>query len=306
MDQGMTLTHAQIAELACFMEALCPKPGNVYPGRPFKYLNEMSFVVSAMGLAEAFSSDETAGRLALRAARSAKKLVGRNANLGIILLLAPLVRAAGKSDGGGRRSAGRASVRQVLEDLGPDDSEAIYEAIRILSPEGLGKSSQYDVNGAGPVPPILDAMKLASGWDSVAGEYASGYEITFGLAAPAISSFRNEGHTLKDSILQAFLTVLAEVPDTLTERKLGRAAAERTSALARSALLAGGCFTGRGRDAISEMDRELRDADNLKNPGATADLIAAGIFVFLSEELRRTPLTAIVDRWDEHPDNIIL
>ena len=50
---------------------------------------------------------------------------------------------------------------------------------------------------------------------------------------------------------------------------------------ARSALGAGGVRTERGRHAIETMDLELRDARNSRNPGTTADLTAASIFVVL-------------------------
>ena len=50
---------------------------------------------------------------------------------------------------------------------------------------------------------------------------------------------------------------------------------------ARTALAAGGVRSAAGRRAIDEMDRRLRDARNTANPGTTADLTAAAIFVVL-------------------------
>jgi triphosphoribosyl-dephospho-CoA synthetase len=44
---------------------------------------------------------------------------------------------------------------------------------------------------------------------------------------------------------------------------------------------AGGVRTRAGRDAIAIFDRELRDAREPKNPGTTADLVAAALFVAL-------------------------
>ncbi len=53
---------------------------------------------------------------------------------------------------------------------------------------------------------------------------------------------------------------------------------------AQSALAAGGVRTIEGRDAIDAFDRTLRSGDpgNLANPGTTADLTAAAIFVVLA------------------------
>jgi triphosphoribosyl-dephospho-CoA synthase len=43
----------------------------------------------------------------------------------------------------------------------------------------------------------------------------------------------------------------------------------------------GGVFTPEGRAALAEMDRELRDENHAMNPGTTADLTAAAIFLAL-------------------------
>jgi triphosphoribosyl-dephospho-CoA synthetase len=46
-------------------------------------------------------------------------------------------------------------------------------------------------------------------------------------------------------------------------------------------LEAGGVRSAAGRQAVDEMDRALRDGRNSNNPGTTADLTAAAIFVTL-------------------------
>jgi triphosphoribosyl-dephospho-CoA synthetase len=47
---------------------------------------------------------------------------------------------------------------------------------------------------------------------------------------------------------------------------------------------AGGVFSAQGRVAITALDNRLRgEADNRLNPGTTADLIAATLFVALLE-----------------------
>ncbi|MBM3821222.1 MAG: triphosphoribosyl-dephospho-CoA synthase MdcB, partial [Acidimicrobiia bacterium] len=44
-----------------------------------------------------------------------------------------------------------------------------------------------------------------------------------------------------------------------------------------------GVRTADGRRALDALDRALRDGDHLGNPGTTADLTAAAIFVVLLE-----------------------
>jgi len=64
-------------------------------------------------------------------------------------------------------------------------------------------------------------------------------------------------------------------------RRGGQAAAADVSERARHTLAAGGVRSAAGRRAIDEMDRGLRDARHIGNPGTTADLTAAAIFVVL-------------------------
>ncbi len=292
MDALRGLSAPQIAGLACMMEVACPKPGNVSPGRPFRYINDMSFLASAMGLVAAFGDGSgPVGLMIEDAALATKNWVDRNTNLGMILLLAPLVKAscAGVLD--------KTAVRATLESLDGDDARRVYSAIRVAAPEGLGRSEKFDVQDEAP--PLLEAMKLASQWDSVAGEYASGYAITFGRTAPRLAAFWRDGYSLKDCILQTYLALLAEVPDTLIARKLGREASEEVATEAWAIVEQGGCFTAEGRERIAAFDASLFHPDNLLNPGTTADLTAAGIFVFLSDELGRNGLPDILARWED-------
>lgn len=291
MDAGRVLTLPQMAELACAMEVICPKPGNVSPGRPFRYINDLSFIVSAIGIASAFDDPEASvGQLVERAVTSTKNLVDKNTNLGIILLLAPLIKAAYAGE------LSRESVKQELLNLGDDDSRRIYDAINRASPEGLGKSEKYDVRER-PAP-IMTAMELAAHWDSIAREYATHYEITYRLTLPWMTQHWREGRSLKSTILQTYLLLLSHVPDTLISRKLGADMSIKVSSSAQKIVAAGGAFTPEGREEIHELEAFLSDPDNRLNPGTTADLIAAGIFVFLEQELRRTPLSRLLERWD--------
>jgi triphosphoribosyl-dephospho-CoA synthase len=77
------------------------------------------------------------------------------------------------------------------------------------------------------------------------------------------------------------LTLLAQVPDTHVARRHGLARAVDISERARAVLAAGGVRTADGRLAITAMARQLTDGSGAANPGATADLTTAAIFVVL-------------------------
>src|SRR5688500_10935415 len=89
---------AAAAQLACLLEASAPKPGNVSPGHVFADTTYEDFLASAaaigspLGTAGSRPLGETI-RLAVLATR---RWTTANTNLGIVLLLAPLARAAAR------------------------------------------------------------------------------------------------------------------------------------------------------------------------------------------------------------------
>ncbi|MGH7545892.1 MAG: triphosphoribosyl-dephospho-CoA synthase, partial [Gemmatimonadota bacterium] len=153
-----------------------------------------------------------------------------------------------------------------------------YAAIREAAPGGLGSAQEQDVAGE-PTVTLREAMALAADRDSVAREYATGYALTFERSVPALQRARRAGLAWPETIVQAYLELLAEVPDTLVARKRGVEAAKEMSREARRALEAGGMHTSEGCRAVADLDRAWRDDSNAKNPGTTADLVAAGLFV---------------------------
>jgi triphosphoribosyl-dephospho-CoA synthase len=124
-------------------------------------------------------------------------------------------------------------------------------------------------------------MTLAAHRDAVAREYATGFETTFTIGVPAVTRARREGLGWEDAVVETYVTLLAAQPDTLIARKLGDDVAAEVSRQATAVAAAGGVRTAAGRDKTAALDETLRDARNRRNPGATADLTAAAVFVTL-------------------------
>jgi triphosphoribosyl-dephospho-CoA synthase len=269
---------AASAQLACLLEASAPKPGNVSPDRPFADLTYEDFLVSAVAIAPAFmrAGEQRVGETIRQAIDDTACRTTTNTNLGIVLLLAPLARAAAITTGDDLRK----TLRRVLDETSVDDARHVYAAIRRARPGGLGRSDAQDV-ASEPDVTLLDAMRLAADRDGIAREYATGFAATFELGAPTLARARADGLSWSDAIVETYLSLLAYAIDTHIVRRTGVAAAERVSALARGALEAGGVRSAAGRQAIDDMDRAIRDARNSNNPGTTADLTAAAIFVTL-------------------------
>jgi triphosphoribosyl-dephospho-CoA synthase len=163
----------------------------------------------------------------------------------------------------------------------------VYKAIRLARPGGLGKTVAQDVADE-PTMTLVEVMRLAADRDSIASEYATGFALTFTIGAPALERARRDGLPWDDAIVETFLTLLAQKADTHIARRTGADAAEQVSRLARAVLDEDGVRSMAGRRAIDDMDRSMRDARNSLNPGATADLTTAAIFVELVARGYRT------------------
>jgi len=264
---------AAAAQLACLLEVSAPKPGNVSPGRHFHDTSYEDFLASAVAIGPALAAagDRPLGATIRSAIEATNRWAGRNTNLGIVLLLAPLARAACRSGG-----TLRARVEQVLAETTVADAADVYDAIRLARPGGLGTASTEDVSGA-PTVTLTEAMGLAADRDSVAREYVTGFAATFEIGAPAVRDARRRRLRWPDASVYAFLALLAAVPDTLIARKLGRAEAEQVSRRAAEARRG-------GPRELAAFDAELRDARNTRNPGTTADLTCASLFAVILED----------------------
>ena len=140
-------------------------------------------------------------------------------------------------------------------------------------------------------------MNLAQNRDTVAREYVTDFEVTFEIGYTTLRQFLAEGHKFSDSLVQTALTILAQVPDTLIARKEGLAVAQEVSHRANQVLQAGGAFSERGREALRTFDVSIRDERHRLNPGTTADLIAATLFVFLTEGGALELFPDLLGRW---------
>jgi triphosphoribosyl-dephospho-CoA synthase len=269
------------AQAACLLEVAAPKPGNVSRHHDFGDTTFEDFLLSAVAVGAALGASGVAGvgETVVRAVRDTRRWVAVNTNLGILLLLAPLARAAA-SNGAPLRSR----LSRVLATLTVADAVAVYSAIRLADPGGLGKVEAQDVREE-PTVTLREAMALAAERDTIAREYVTDYDVTFGLAVPALRRVRACGLGWPAAALESYLSVLAEVPDTLIARKRGHGAARAVSERAREVLGAGEPGSPERARATDAFDSELRGDANGLNPGTTADLVAAALFVVLCEEL---------------------
>jgi triphosphoribosyl-dephospho-CoA synthase len=275
------------AQLACIWEATARKPGNVHRYQDFADMSYVDFLLSAAAIAPILdrADSQRVGMTVLEGVRATRRLVNCNTNLGILLLLAPLAAVPPDEDL-------RAGVERILSQLDVADSRAVYEAIRLANPGGLGQTSVEDVRDE-PTLGLRQIMALAGDRDLVARQYANGFREVFddGLAAleralapsspTALPRSGGEGRfadQLESAIIRCHVELLAKHPDSLITRKCGHATAEEASRRAQQALDAG--FTAVD---VAELDAWLRADGQRRNPGTTADLVTACLFAALRQ-----------------------
>lgn len=265
------------AQLACVLEATAPKVGNVHPGAAFADMHFGDFLKSSAAIEPIFAKSAalSVGELVLESVRATRAQVGINTNLGTLLLFAPLAKARVS---GMSLADLRAATQNVLRSLTHDDSKAIYEAIRIAKPGGLGAATLHDVRAEAPLQ-LMVAMRQVAATDAVAAQYANGFTDLFERLVPWFDSARGSGLDLFAAICDVQVRWLAEELDGLIVRKCGIAVATAVQSLARRVVRA---EPGELRSGpLGELDDYLRSDGHCRNPGTTADLIAAMLFVKL-------------------------
>ena len=290
-------------QLAILLEVSAHKPGNVNRTASFQSTQYEHFLASAVAVEPSFAHAAERGIMVsegkiqlneLRIGETIKDAIinanawqrGGNTLLGTVLLLSPIAAAAGITLAeGGEFSVSelRGNIQLVVESTTPSDAVTVYEAINIASPNGLvDKAPTLDVNDPSSKKKILEekitlyeVFKISAPYDSISKEWVENYPITFETGLPYFTQQLKETDNLNTAIVHTFLKVLLTVPDTLIARKAGLDKAKEISEKAEEVLKLGGMTTLHGKEELSAFDKELRGPTNQRNPGTTADIIAA-------------------------------
>jgi triphosphoribosyl-dephospho-CoA synthase len=276
-DSKTVLGIGQCATLACFLEATAPKPGNVHRGADFDDLTYPDLIASAIVIGPVMENAprRRLGETILDGVRASREAIETNANLGTVLLLAPLAAVP-------RERSLAEGIADVLGRLDAEDSRLVYEAIRLARPGGMGQVDEADIAGEAPAN-LLAAMGLAADRDLVARQYANGFHEVLFDVVPAIKRGLDRGWRTSGTIVHAQLTIMSRYPDSLIARKCGLETAQRAADHAAEVLRAGTPNDDAFWQAAADLDFWLRSDGHRRNPGTTADLIAAGLFALLRD-----------------------
>jgi len=282
---------AENAELALLLEvAGTPKPGNVDRERDFPGLRFEHFLAGAVGARtglRAAAEGAPVGESFERAVAGMAEQSGGNTQFGALLLLVPLVAAAGQ----GRLSPDRAAA--VAEGTTIADATGFYRAfdhVDVFVSDPPADMADLDVRrGSGAIPALeergltlYDVMERSAPGDGDGAEWVSGFPQSFETGR----RIADDDGPVPDRAARAFLALLAEEPDTLVVKQHGRDVAADVADRASELLDADrdtdgtdGTGTGWDRTAVSAFGDDL--VARGVNPGTTADVVAAGLFVAL-------------------------
>lgn len=254
--------------------SVTPKPGSVdrrhdFPDTRFEHFLASSVAVGS-AVEGAASDDLSVGEAILDGVRRFREAQsGGNTHFGALTLLVPLAK---DFPAGGFEGASRA-----VEEAGVEDSVLYVRALREAGVGGLGERESLDAYSEGSEEELRERgvsfpelMEL-SGGDDVATELVEGFCRT--EQAADFLSGRLDEKSFNDAAVETFVEIAAE-GDSFIQKRHGDESYRRCRERFREVRDA-----GFDRELLEELDREL----NYKgiNPGSSADLLGAAVFVNL-------------------------
>jgi triphosphoribosyl-dephospho-CoA synthase len=289
-------------QLAIVLEVSADKPGNVNFVVGFEGTRCEHFLASAIAAGPSFQDAayrgiEIAEQKRLLSQAGLGEFIkwgisdiaawqrGGNTLLGTIMLFAPLSVAAGMTPSNTMYVPDltllRKNVDAVIRASTSEDAVAVYEAIDIANPSGLNGAPDLSVKDNNSKLRLIkenitlfDVFKIAAGYDDICSEWINNFPITFDVAYPYLKG-QLTSKDLNTAIVNTFVKVLAEYPDTFISRKVGLQQAKEVSTGAKEILDRGGVDSIKGKERLIAFDKKLRKAGNDYNPGTTADITAA-------------------------------
>ncbi|MDR2707245.1 MAG: triphosphoribosyl-dephospho-CoA synthase [Nitrososphaerota archaeon] len=295
-------------QLAILLEVSAAKPGNVSFAAGFEGTCKEHFLASAIAVGPVFQEAVKRGMQIANGERDVSaaglgELVelgvrefmewqyGGNTILGTVMLFMPIAIAAGMSSidesvhGEGGGIVGdlkflRGAIKEVICNSTAMDSVHLYDAIDVAMPSGLNHAPNLSVNDPTSRQRLItenvtlyQVFDIAKDYDDICSEWVRNYPITFDEAYPYLSGQLGKVDQ-NSAVVNTFLKILADHPDTFIARKAGAEKAKEISVEAKKVLALGGATTVEGKAAIEKLDYNLRSAGNHYNPGTTADLTA--------------------------------
>ncbi|MCX9085029.1 MAG: triphosphoribosyl-dephospho-CoA synthase [Candidatus Methanoperedens sp.] len=280
---------ARCAQLAMILEvSATPKPGNIDRDHNYSDTRFEHFLASAIGvypvLERAALSKEGVGKLIFDAvAESGKWQRGGNTHFGAFILLIPLVMAARRC---GNKKCLKEEVEKIVRETTVNDAVEFYSAfaragvkvkpvtdLDLKDTDSIGRIKEKGLT-------LFDMMEISASYDIIAEEWINGFEKTFECSALIQEKIKKD--SINDTVVLTFMELLSKNKDTFISTKFDTIKAEEVSMRAGRILQKDDMEMI--RKDICQFDEELLNEG--VNPGSTADIIIAGLFISLFEGMR--------------------
>lgn len=259
----------------CLLDMQALKPGNVGFHSGSDELVVEDFLRSAEASVKPLVElNLELGERIYHAVQATHQTVGTNTNLGIILLISPLIQARFEKM---REQSLENSLSAVLEKSTVEDAKYVYQAIRLAEPGGMGLKSDQDLSEE-PTVTLLNTMKIAASWDHIADQYSNNFHDIFHFGIQRYDLLLARWQDERWAATGLYLGYLAQFADSLIERKFGMLKAREISDMITplEKELCRSDTPGRYETQLLKIDGHLKR--NRINPGTTADLTVASIF----------------------------
>ena len=272
------------AFLACTLELLAPKPGNVNRYYDFKNKTIIDFMYGSIAVARTMRDiylGKNVGDAILEGVQTMIRLAKGNTHLGIMIMFFPIVIASRDLFFWNRLELSKKAT-EALKETSPEDTAKIAKAIKYVSPPLPPiKEKKMDALVDNVLSNILSEKVNAYEWfkygsesNIVARELVSGYPVTIEASKFIEEHMANVG--LSEAIVRASIYVLSKNIDTHMLAEKGENIATEATNRAKEVVK-----SGYDENLIRELDQWLRT--NEANPGATADIVTTAIFLLTME-----------------------
>ena len=279
MDRAISLFKQCYVE-ACLLELRALKPGNVGHHSDGHGMTVNQFQESAIASSgPLFEASGGIGKRILSAIQATREAVGDNTNLGIVILVAPIAEALCVH---GYDENLQKNTQLQLKSLSVEDAKHAYRAINIAMPGGMGQVEQEDISDE-PTVTLLKAMEMSADRDQIAEQYSNGYKDIFEHNLPIYWEYLDKWNSPEWAATALFLSQWQRQQDSLIIRKKGLLKAREINDMI--APLANQVLASKDpveyKSSLLSLDSELKCIGI--NPGTTADLTVATLFVAMLE-----------------------
>ena len=264
----------------CNNEMNSLKPGNVHKYSAGHGMNVKDFIKSGEIISNYLTNNKyNLGKKILNSVIETKKKIRKNTNLGIILMLSPIITVVEK-EGILTKKKLLKKIKSLLAKQNTKNSYDIFKAISIATPGGLGFSKKYDVNKL-PRISLYKAMEYSKKKDLIAKQYCSGFKDILEVGIPAYDKFYKKWGKVNWALTGVYLTFLKKFNDSHIIRKNGIKIAINVKKQAKKYY-----NILKNYENMKIIEKKLLFFDKMLknneiNPGTTADLTVATLLLEL-------------------------